>query len=176
VSSTPPGTFTTVSVSGSGGGSVADPAPHWEGDVWVDGDYRVERKWCELYPDMFGPLSKDPDEGQGEVECDDLISRFLNKFTGAGGTFSTWTERHAFIIASQIGYLCVKSSADVPPVPKFFLHESHYWRDGIIVGRGAAKVEGAAPSLKAYAGIFAAGGISIAAVLKYALPMIGVSV
>lgn len=155
---------------------------HWEGDVWVEPDgYRVHNKWCDLYPDLFGPLAKDPDEGQGDVECNDMISVFLNKFSGAGGVFSTWNERHAFIISSQIGYLIIKSSDDVPPVPRFFLHESHYWREGIIIGRGAAKVEAASsqipwtPVIVAALGAGTGGAVWGQDIVRVVLALIGVS-
>ena len=126
------------------------PTSHWDGDIWVeyfldtDGkikEYRVARKWTEKYPSLFGPCAEDPDEGNGEVELDDPISRVLNKFTGAGGTFSTWTERHAFIIFASIGYNDVESSADCPPVPRFFLTETQYCFSGLAFGRAAKKLE-----------------------------------
>lgn len=176
VSSTPPADYTTVPATGYGGGSVANPTGHWEGDTWVDGDYHVERKWVDKYPALFGPLACDPDEGQGDIECDDAIAKLLAKFTGFGGTFSTWTERHAFIIFSNIGYNDVTTSADVPPIPKFFLKEMAYCYTGLSMGRGAKKVEEAAPDLKTIIGIFAAGGISLTAVWKFIFPMIGIAV
>jgi hypothetical protein len=118
---------------------------HWEGDTWVEASgYRVARKWVENYPALFGPLAKDPDEGQGEVECDDMIARLLAKFTGYGGTFSNWTERHGFIIFSGIGYNDVQSSDDVPPIPEFFCKEMAYCYTGLSMGRGAKKLEEAA--------------------------------
>jgi hypothetical protein len=104
-------------------------------------EYRVARKWTEKYPSLFGPAAVDPDNGHGEAELDDVISRLLNKFTGAGGTFSTWTERHAFIIFASIGYNDVESSADVPPIPRFFLGETQYCYSGLAFGRAAKKLE-----------------------------------
>jgi len=167
-SSTTPGTYSVISldkpgsntisfVTGSGGGSVIDP------------------KWVTKYPHLFGPGAKDPDEGQGEIECTDSIAQVLNKFTGIGGTFSTWSERHCFITAASIGYTDVEHTEDVPPVPEFWIPEGHYWVSGIAMGRAARKVEQATPDLKTIAGIFAAGGISIGAVLKFVFPMIGIA-
>lgn len=129
-------------------------------------------KWATLYPDLYGPTAKDPDNGTGDEECNDEISKILNKYTGIGGTFSTWSERHAFILGAQIGYLHVKSSADVPPVPIFFLDEAHYWRTGIIMGRAAAKAE--AVDWKAIVAAVAAGGIGVQGLIKYIFPLIGV--
>ncbi len=167
-SSTGPVNYTAVSATGGGGISMADQRlGKWDGDFWVEPTgYKVHRKWAEKYPALYGPLAQDPDEGQGEIECDDVISRLLAKFTGYGGTFSTWTERHAFIIFSGIGYNDVNSKDDVPPIPVFFLKEMAYCYTGLSMGRGAKKVEEAAPSLKTYAAIFAAGGVSITGLLK----------
>jgi hypothetical protein len=174
---TPSGTNTTGSVTGSGGGSLADPAPHWDGDFWVSASgYRVARKWVDKYPALYGPLSQDPDEGQGEVECNDLIAQLLAKFTGYGGTFSTWTERHGFIIFGGIGYNDVTCSADVPPIPEWALKEMAYCYTGLSMGRAAKKLEEAAPSLKTYIGIFTAGGVSVGAILKFILPLVGIAV
>lgn len=156
---------------------MAEHTGHWDADFWVSASgYRVARKWVDKYPALFGPLSRDPDEGQGEVECDDMVAKLLVKFTGFGGTFSTWHERHAFIIFCGIGYNDVTSSADVPPIPEFFLTEMAYCYTGLSMGRGTKKVEEAAPSLKTYIGIFTAGGVSIGAVLKFLLPLIGIAI
>lgn len=73
----------------------------------------VEQKWIDKYPSLYGPGAHDPDEGKGDVELDDYLARVMNKYTGAGGTFSTWNERHCFLTAVTIGYLYVESSADV---------------------------------------------------------------
>lgn len=130
-------------------------------------------KWAVLYPHLYGPNAKDPDEGAGNIECNDIISAVLNKFTGIGGTFSNWNERHAFITAAQIGYLYVKHNDDVPPVPQFWLAEGHYWMTGIIMGRSAAKLEEAGMTWKTIVGVFAAGGITLTAVWKLIFPMLG---
>jgi hypothetical protein len=154
----------------------ATPSPAWS-PVFstTSGDgYVVDPKWVKQYPDLYGPDAKDPDNGEGDFECNDAISQIVNKFTGIGGTFSTWGERHAFIIAAQIGYLNVHHDADVPPVPTFFLKEAHYWRTGIIMGRAAAKLETQMPDWKIITGIFAAGGVTLTAIWKLLLPFLGV--
>lgn len=117
----------------------------------------VDQKWIVKYPHLYGPGAKDPDEGQGDAEVDDFVSKLMAKYTGYGGTFSTWSERHAFITAANIGYIDVACSSDVPPVPDFWIGEGHYWLTGITMGRAARKVEEAAPSLKTYAAIFVGG-------------------
>jgi len=150
-----PASYIGDSAIGSGGGSVTE-----------------DPKWAQLYPDLYGPTAKDPDNGTGDEDCNDEISKILNKYTGIGGTFSTWSERHAFIIGAQIGYLHVKSSADVPPVPVFFQDEAHYWRTGIIMGRSAAKLDQV--DWKAIVAAVAAGGIGVQGLLKYVFPLWGV--
>lgn len=145
---------------------MAEPG-HWEGDFWVEASgYKVHRRFVEKYPGLYGPNKQDPDQGQGDTECDDLLSKLSAKFTGAGGTLSTWMERHCFFTAGPIGYFDVRSSTDVPPCPDFWLKEQQYWIDGIIIGRGAAKVEEAAPSIKTYAAIFLAGNVTGGSILK----------
>lgn len=147
----------------------------WDGDFWVTAKgTRYAKRWVEKYPSLFGPTAEDPDGGKGEEECNDVIAKLLAKFTGYGGTFSTWTERHAFIIFAGIGYNDVTSSADVPPIPEFFLSEMAYCYTGLSMGRAAKKLEEAAPSLKTYTAIFASGVAAgnIPAVLK----VIGVNI
>jgi hypothetical protein len=147
----------------------------WEGDFWVEpSGYRVARKWVDKYPALYGPNAKDPDGGQGGEELDDAIAKVLAKFTGYGGTFSTWTERHAFIIFTGIGYNDVKSSDDVPPIPAFFLGEMAYCYTGLSMGRAAKKIEDAAPSLKTYAAIFTGG--AVAGNLPQILKLLGINV
>lgn len=105
-------------------------------ETWVEpSGYTVEMRFVRKYPSLYGPAALDPDGGGGDAECDDLISKLTAKFTGYGGTFSTWTERHAFIIAAGIGYNDVTSSADVPPVPFWCIGELQYWLTGVTMGR-----------------------------------------
>jgi hypothetical protein len=147
----------------------------FEGDFWVEpSGYRVARKWVDKYPALYGPNAQDPDGGNGSEELDDAIAKILAKFTGYGGTFSTWTERHAFIIFAGIGYNDVTSSADVPPIPFWCLKEMAYCYTALSMGRGAKKVEEAAPSLKTYAAIFIGGGL--AGNIPQILALIGIKV
>lgn len=112
------------------------------GELWVQDDgYQVEKKWVNKYPALYGPLRKDPDGGFGELEADDIVSRISAKFTGYGGTFSTWTERHAFLTFAGIGFNDVTSSSDVPPIPDFFLGEMAYCYAGLSMGRAAKKFD-----------------------------------
>lgn len=114
-------------------------------EYWVEPDgYAVKRKFVLLYPGWYGPLAQDPDHGEGNVECNDALSGVLAKLQGYAkwnesvkdynGMYSTWSERHcsegALAIAEDI-----KSSADVPPCPKFWLQETHYWVTHIAIGR-----------------------------------------
>jgi hypothetical protein len=135
----------------------------------------TDPKWIAKYPHLYGPGAKDPDAGQGDAECDDFAARMINKFTGAGGTFSTWSERHCFITAASIGYTDVEHTEDVPPCPTFWLEEGHYWVSGIAMGRAARKIEEATPTLKTYLTAAGVGGISIAGLIKFVLPMLGIS-
>ncbi len=98
-------------------------------------EYPIDQKWLALYPWLY----IDPDQGSGEIECDDTIAKFMAKFTGAGGTWSNWTERHATIYGYFIGYYYVKSSADIPAIPKWCSHDPAYFLFGIAMGRAAAK-------------------------------------
>lgn len=129
------------------------------GEMWVQDDgYQVDKKWVGMYPDMFGPLRKDPDGGMGELESDDIIARISAKFTGYGGTFSTWNERHAFLIFAGIGFNKVESSADVPPIPDMFLGEAAYCYAGMSMGRAAKKLDDAG-GLKKVISLILAGGL-----------------
>jgi hypothetical protein len=111
-------------------------------EYWIEPDgYQVEMRFVRKYPALFGPLAIDPDHGQGDVECDDAISKIMNKLTGIGGTYSTWAERHCSIEAASIGYNDVETSADVPPCPKFWLSENQYWVGHLAIGREAKKQE-----------------------------------
>ncbi len=125
-----------------------------------------EPSWVQLLPQYYGPNAKDPDEGLGDIECDDMIATVLNKFTGIGGTFSTWHERHAFIAGASIGYNYITKTEPVP-VPKFWEEESHYFLTGLTMGRAAKKLEDAAPKLKYYFAYFTAGGVTLTTVLHF---------
>lgn len=108
----------------------------WEGDFWVQEDgYRVHRKWVEKYPHLYGPARQDPDEGQGNFELDDTLTKALEKINGLGSVYSTWSERHCSETAFYLSYNFIESSADVPPVPDFWIGEAHYWFMHITAGR-----------------------------------------
>lgn len=129
------------------------------GDMWVQEDgYQVSKVWVNKYPALFGPLRKDPDGGFGELETDDIISRISAKFTGFGGTFSTWTERHAFITFAGIGFNDVTTNGDVPPIPDFFVGEMAYCYTGLSMGRAAKKLDDAG-GLKKVAGLIMGGAV-----------------
>jgi hypothetical protein len=101
---------------------------HWEGDTWIEPDgYRVDRKWVGKYQYLYGPLATDPDGGLGDVELDDNLARALRKIDGYGGIGSTSAERHCAETAAYIAWNFVESSSDIPPVPKFWIGEAHYW-------------------------------------------------
>lgn len=100
----------------------------------------VDPRLVAAFPQWFGPNAKDPDEGQGDIECNDLIATISAKFTGLGGTFSTWKERHAFIVGAEIGYSFVDHTVFIP-CPEFFQSEAHYFYSGIMAGRLAKKLE-----------------------------------
>lgn len=116
------------------------PAPlspgKWEGDMWVqENGYRVHRKWVERFPHLYGPCRQDPDNGQGNLELDDVLTKALEKINGLGSVYSTWSERHSSETAFYIAYNFIESSDDVPPVPDFWLAEAHYWFMHITAGR-----------------------------------------
>jgi hypothetical protein len=180
------------SVTSSGAGSVVDPGEiKTIGGVeyWIEPDgYTVEMKFVRKYPALFGPLAVDPDKGQGDVECDDPLSKITAKLTGYGGTYSTWAERHCSLSALAIGINDVESSADVPPCPKFWLHENQYWVDHIAIGRLTKKTNVAEAASTTFTGILSnprvlatiaaaltAGGVFLPTAAKTILAMVGIS-
>jgi hypothetical protein len=151
-------------------------------EYWVEPDgYSVEIKFVRKYPALFGPIAADPDHGEGDIECDDTISRIMNKLTGIGGTYSTWKERHCSIVAAGIGYNDVETSADVPPCPKFWLSENQYWVGHLAIGREAKKQDILNVANSTFAGLLqnkkvlaslGAAAVSGAAVLPAVIPPI----
>lgn len=130
--------------------------------------------WAKAYPEYYGPNAKDPDEGLGDQEVADLISKFTERFTGYGGTFSTWGERHAFIVGYEIGMALEK--IEPVPTPVFWSKESHYFKAGIACGYGAKCALEAArkvdlKTLAGVAAVFTAIGTAIGPII---LPLIGV--
>jgi hypothetical protein len=59
-------------------------------------------------------------------ECDDLISKITAKFTGKGGTWSTWRERHISIEGICDG-LRAGTLSDVPKCPPLWYDEAQYY-------------------------------------------------
>ena len=164
--------------------TIPDPSlGHWDGDFWVEANgYRVSREWCDLLPGYYGPLRKDPDNGLGDIEFTNRMSDILAKVTGVTGLLDCSSEIHGLQFGIYVGYLYLTTRKDIPPVPIFWCGEgkkdndSHYVLTGFIAGRAGRKIDDSMPDLKTIAGIFAAGGISVGAVLKYILPLIGVSI
>ena len=105
-------------------------------EYWIEPDgYTVEMKFVRKYPHLFGPCATDPDHGMGDIELDDALAQAFRKIDGYGGFGSTSTERHCGGTALMIGNNDVKSSADIPPVPRFWISEGQYWLLGITAGR-----------------------------------------
>ncbi len=105
-------------------------------DYWVEPDgYTIEMKFVNQCPHLWGPWATDPDHGCGDDELDDNIAQFFRKIDGIGGMFSTSGERHCYQGAALYAYLFVESTAGIPPVPKFWIPEGHYWNSGIVAGR-----------------------------------------
>lgn len=130
----------------------------WQGDLWIEPDgYCVSKKFVEKYPHLYGPCAEDPDHGCGDTELkDDALAKLFEKVSGPGGIFSTAAEQHCYETAAEIGYNFVESSADIPPVPKFWLGEGHYWLSGITSGRLVKKknvAEAAALALETLPGL-----------------------
>ena len=170
-------------------------------EYWVEPDgYAVKRKFVLLYPGWYGPLAVDPDHGHGDEECNDALSGILaklqgfaswnDKVTNYNGMYSTNAERHCSEAALSI-VPDIKSSADVPPCPKFWISETHYWVGHIAIGRELdkyteAKDESAA--MKTVKGLLtnekvlamvgtaaAAGAAALPTVVKIILSALGVS-
>ena len=66
----------------------------------------------------------------GEVE--DGISLFFVKWTGPGGLFSTWRERHIAIAGAWAG-LRAGTFADIPECPPLWMDEIQYYRGAAMV-------------------------------------------
>lgn len=92
------------------------------------------------FPQWFGPGAVDPDAGTGHVECTDIIATLSAKFTGVGGVFSTYGERHAFEVGIIIGYTFVNKTVFIP-CPTFFQEDAHYFYIGLMMGRAYKKLE-----------------------------------
>jgi hypothetical protein len=96
---------------------------------------------------MPDPIPSDPkpgfnydpykDEG-GEVE--DGITLLLLKWTGKGGLFSTWRERHIAISGVWAG-LRAAQFADIPECPPLWMDEVQYYRGAALISN-VAKIYG----------------------------------
>ncbi len=106
---------------------VVTMSGNWEGDFWVDGDYRVARKFVEKYFWLYGPGATDPDHGMGNIELDDELAKILRKIDGFGGVLSTAGERHCTETAAYIAWNFVQHEDDIPPPPTFWISDAHYW-------------------------------------------------
>ena len=167
--STPSAIYTTGSATGSGASSGGCSTV-------------VDQYWVTLLPQYYGPNAKDPDNGQGHADMPNRITELVAKLTGITGIADCSSEVHALQAGAYIAYLYVTSSSNMPPVPEFWANgpnadnDSHYFMTGLIAGRMARKLDDATPDLKTLLGIFAAGGISVGAVVKFILPLVGIAV
>lgn len=125
--------------------TTEDPG-HWEGDFWVVNGYKVERKWKERYEWLY--INPDPD-GSGKIECDDAVAKFMAKFTGAGGVWSNYQERHATLYGFFLGYHYIESTADIPTIPEWCKEDAVYFLSGLFAGREYKKERTANDNLSA---------------------------
>lgn len=96
---------------------------------------------------MTDPIPADPKPGynydpykEEGGECSDFISMILNKYTGAGGLFSTWRERHIAIAGVWAG-LRAPQFADIPECPPLWMDEVQYYRGAALISN-VAKIYG----------------------------------
>lgn len=82
-------------------------------------------------PDPKPGYNYDPYKDEGG-ECDDFISKFFNKYTGAGGLLSTWRERHIVIAGIWAG-LRAPQFADIPECPPLWMDEVQYYRGAALI-------------------------------------------
>jgi hypothetical protein len=94
----------------------------------------------EAFPMLYGPGATDPDGDIGDVESDDEVARFFAKYTGFGGLFSTWHERHAAIWGFTIGMLWVDKTCFIP-CPEFYKADAHYFYTFLLLGRADTKLQ-----------------------------------
>jgi hypothetical protein len=84
-----------------------------------------------LPPDPKPGTNYDPYKDEGG-ETDDVISQFFAKFTGPGGMFSTWRERHIAISGVWAG-LRAPQFADIPECPPLWMDEAQYYRGAAMI-------------------------------------------
>ena len=98
----------------------------------------LSQEWVDKYPELYGPSATDPDEGHGNIELQDELTKQFEKIEGFGSLFSTWSERHAFITGVNIGITL--SEMVTVPVPTLWFSEAHYFRTGVMAGFIAKKL------------------------------------
>lgn len=81
----------------------------------------------------------DPYKDEGG-ECDDAIAKFFARFSGPGGMFSTWRERHIAISGVWAG-LRAAQFADIPDCPPLWMDEVQYYR-GMAMIANVVKIYG----------------------------------
>ena len=75
---------------------------------------------------MEGPgYTVDPYKEEGG-ECDDFISHIFEPYTGKGGLFSTWRERHIFL-AGVVAGLKAGTLSNIPQCPPLWQDEVQYF-------------------------------------------------
>lgn len=99
----------------------------------------IDQKWIDMYPELFGVNAQDPDEGHGEIELNDAITKLFQGIDGLGSIGNTWSERHALITGINIGLTL--QSLEYVPCPTFWAGEEHYFRSGITIGFMAKTVD-----------------------------------
>lgn len=81
---------------------------------------------------MDGPgYTTDPYKDEGG-ECDDAISKLFEKWTGKGGMFSTWRERHIAIQGIWAG-LRAPQFAEIPDTPPLWRDEDQYYKGAALI-------------------------------------------
>jgi hypothetical protein len=92
-----------------------------------------------LPPNPKPGYNYDPYKDEGG-ECEDFISTFFEKWTGKGGLFSTWRERH-ITIQGVWGGLRAAQFADIPETPPMWVDEDQYYKGAAIIAN-VAKIYG----------------------------------
>ena len=82
--------------------------------------------------EQTGPgFTEDPYKDE-HAECDDFISKIFEPYTGKGGLFSTWRERHIAISGIWAG-LKAAQFADIPDCPPLWSDEIQYYRGAAMI-------------------------------------------
>lgn len=81
-----------------------------------------------LPPDPRPGYNYDPyDSPEERAECNDIISKALDRVTGPGGLLSTYRERHISIAGVWAGVRAAQF-ADIPDCPPLWMDEVQYYR------------------------------------------------